>query len=258
MINSSEMLAFQMSPLSAAQRVADSAVAAMIADQALEAARTAVHIEGWSRIVIAAMEFCDEEAPFIRRVNATEELIHRWNPYPFDPKAQWALRRAGPELRAEIRNDLITKLLSVTPHFVKNPKPWRIGRTWIKDDNGKLAKLTLLDLDGEDSMRALRTLIIKEYEKGALRALPDSASQVLRDSGGASSEPESADPEEGNGSLEDRLGAKIGALSSREREFLELRLSAMTTIELARQMNIVPSTARVYLFRIARKLRKPM
>jgi hypothetical protein len=87
--------------------------------------------------------------------------------------------------------------------------------------------LTLLDLEIDNLMRALRTLAVKEYEKCALSSLTNSASRELRESDGAFFE--SANSDETNVLLEDRLGAKLEVLSSRERELLELRLSHMTT-----------------------------
>src|SRR6266851_626758 len=66
---------------------------------------------------------------------------------------QKALRYAGAQRRAELRDDLILDLLSVAAESARNPKRWRIGRSWIKDENGALAKLSLLDLEARDWIR---------------------------------------------------------------------------------------------------------
>jgi DNA-binding CsgD family transcriptional regulator len=148
---------------------------------------------------------------------------------------------------------LILNLLSVAAESARNPKPWRIGRSWIKDANGALAKLTLLDLDVDDWLRALRTLAVKQYEKLVLDGLLPFASRGLRDSGGSS--PASSRSEETSGSFYERIGEeKIQALSRRERELIERLRSDASLSKAARQMNITPSTARVLFLRIKRKL----
>ena len=91
-----------------------------------------------------------KKAPFDRRSKACENLIRRWNPYPFDRKAQRALKYAGSVRGAHLRDDLILNLLSVAAKSARNPRLWRIARSWIRDENGALAKLTLLNLDVDD------------------------------------------------------------------------------------------------------------
>jgi DNA-binding CsgD family transcriptional regulator len=137
------------------------------------------------------------------------------------------------------------------------PETVAIGRSWIKDENGALAKLTLLDLDVDDWLRALRTLAVKQYEKLVLDGLLPFASRGLRDSGGSSSA--SSRSEETSGSFYERIGEeKIQALSRRERELFEYLLSDPSRSKAARQMDIAPSTARVLFLRIKRKLRSGM
>jgi DNA-binding CsgD family transcriptional regulator len=235
----------------------ENAAAALKASQALALCHVAVQIFGWQQIAQDAAEVCDEEAPFDRRSKASENLIRRWNPYPFDRKAQRALKHAGAERRAELRDDLILNLLSVAAESARNPKPWRIARSWIKDANGALAKLTLLDLDVDDWLRALRTLAVKQYQKLVLDGLLPFASRGLRDSGGSSSA--SSSSEETSESYYERIGEeKIQALSPRERELMERLRSDTSLSKAARQMNITPSTARVLFSRIKRKLRSRM
>jgi DNA-binding CsgD family transcriptional regulator len=257
MFNNSEILSFQLPQFLAAQRAMEDAAAAFKASQALAPGHRAVQIFSWQQIARDAAEVCDEEAPFDRRSKASENLVRRWNPYPFAPEAKRALRNAGSERRAELRNDLILNLLSVAAESARNPKQWRIARSWIKDENGALAKLTLLDLDVDDWIRALRTLTIKQYEKLILDGLLPFASRRLRDTDGSLSA--SSSSEETSGSFDERIGEeKIQALSRRERELLEYRRSGISLSKAARQMNITPSTARVLFSRIKRKLRSRM
>jgi DNA-binding CsgD family transcriptional regulator len=256
-LSNSEILPFRPRQFLMAQKALENAVAAFRASQALALGHVAVQIFGWQQIAQDAAEVCDEEAPFDRRSKASENLIRRWNPYPFDRKAQRALKHAGSERRAELRDNLILNLLWVAAESARNPKQWRIGRSWIKDENGALAKLTLLDLDVDDWLRALRTLAVKQYEKLVLDGLLPFASRGLRDSGGSS--PASSRSEETSGSFYERIGEeKIQALSRRERELIERLRSDASLSKAARQMNITPSTARVLFSRIKRKLRSRM
>jgi hypothetical protein len=163
MLNNSETLSLPQ--FLAAQRAVEDAAIAFKVSQALALGHMAVQIFSGHQIAQAAAEVCDGEAPFDRRSKASENLIKRWKPYPFAPEAQKALRYAGAQRRAELRDDLILNLLSVAAESARNPKRWRIGRSWIKDENGALAKLSLLDLEARDWIRALRTLTIKQYEK---------------------------------------------------------------------------------------------
>jgi DNA-binding CsgD family transcriptional regulator len=257
MFNSSEILPFQLLQFLSAQKAMENAAAALKAWQALEPGYMAAQIFNWQQIARDAAEVCDEEAPFDRRLKASENLIRRWNPYPFDPKAQRALRDAGTERRAELRNDLTVNLLTTAAESARTVKQWRIGRSWLKDENGALAKLTLLDLDFDDFLRALRTLTIKQYERLTLDCLFPFASRGLRESAASSSASPSSD--EKSGSFDERIGEKeIQALSRRERELFERLRSDISLSKAARKMNIASSTARVLFSRIKLKLRKPM
>lgn len=257
MFSNSEILLFQPRQFLAAQKAMQNAAAAVKASQALALGRMAVQIFGWQQIARDAAEVCDEEAPFDRRLKASENLIRRWNPYPFDRTAQRALKLAGSERRAELRNDLILDLLSVAAESARDPRPWRIARSWIKDESGALAKLTLLDLDLDDLLRALRTLAVKHYEKLVLDGLLPFASCGRRDSRDSSFA--SSSSEETSGSFDEWIGEeKIQKLSPRERELM-VRLRSDTSLsKVARQMDIAPSTGRVLFLRIKRKLRSLM
>src|SRR6185437_10395779 len=113
MFSNSKILFFQLHQFLAAQSAMENAVAAFKASQAIALGQMTVRILSWQQIAQDAALVCDEEAPFERRSKASENLINRWNPYPFDPRAQKALKYAGSERRAELRNDLILNLLSV-------------------------------------------------------------------------------------------------------------------------------------------------
>jgi hypothetical protein len=257
MFSNSKTLLFQSRQFLAARSAMENAAAAVKASQAIALGQMAVRILSWQQIAQAAALVCDEEAPFDRRSKASENLINRWNPYPFDPRAQKALKYAGSQGPAEVRNDLILNSLSVAAESARNPKQWRIARSWIKNEKGALAKLTLLDLDVDDWLRALRTLTVKHYEKLLLDRLSLSASRELRDTD--SPFPPSSSSDETSVTFFDRIEEEmIQKLSPRERELIECLRSDNSLSKAAVQMNIRPSTARVLFSRIKRKLRSRM
>jgi DNA-directed RNA polymerase specialized sigma24 family protein len=117
--------------------------------------------------------------------------------------------------------------------------------------------MTLLDLEVDDWLRALRTLAVKQYEKLVLDGLLPFASRGRRDSGGSCSA--SSSSEETPGSFDEWIGEeKIQKLSPREREVIEHLLSDSSLSKASRRMNIAPSTARVLFLRVKRELRSGM
>ncbi len=204
----------------------------------------------------AAVEVCDEGAPFGRRADASTKLIDDWNPYPFDPPAQRALRFIRPGQRAELRDQLILALLDAAAESARALKRRRIGPRWIKDETGVPAKLSVLDLDIDDLVRVLRTLAIKEYEKLLLGLLPLVNSSEINQPDIMSMETEVVDePAE---PYPERLSQVLHMLSPRERELMENLKSDPSRAEAARQMGITASTVRVHWFNIKKKLRSLM
>jgi len=211
-------------------------------------------ISASAQIQISAARVCDSLVPLESRLKAAAYLIRLWNPYPFDPKAKLALRFAGVRSRGELHSDLALSLLSGAEESVKALKPRRIGRLWLKDESGKRAKISLLDLEADDFLRALRTLSIRAYEKLVLDTIPTAISREMRDS-----DVDSFDDPNSTETNTRSLGepkSLLQSLSPREQQLWEYLKQDMSKVSAARRMNISPSTARVLFSRIRTKLRK--
>ena len=215
--------------------------------------RTLMGMMSAGQIGLASASVCDELAPIEARLKFADYLIRLWNPYPFDPKAQLALRLAGRSGRDEIRAELPIALISAAVESVQSLKPRRIGRVWVKDTANQRVKISLLDLRIGHFFRALRTLGIRTYERLALAAAPTAISREVKDSDAfgreqassrASDTPSFADHE-----------SKLLTLSPRERQLWELVRQGMSKAAAARPMKISPSTARVLFSRLKNKLR---
>jgi DNA-binding CsgD family transcriptional regulator len=205
------------------------------------------------QISLESAVVCNEHNPIERRLEAAEYLLQLWNPYPFDPKARLALRRAGRCGRDEIRRELPMAWLTAAVQSVRSLKPRRIGRVWIKDAANQRFKLSLLKLNVEHFLRALRTLGIRTHEQLALDAAPMAISRELKDLDACSDEQASSRISDALsfGDLE----SKLSALSPREWQLWQLLSQGKSKASAARLMNISPSTARVLFWRIKNKLR---
>jgi len=199
----------------------------------------------------AAALVCDDGAPIQHRLQALEDLIERWNPYPFDRVAQGALRAAGAKGRAEVRQDLRLTVLDAAAEAARTPQTWRFGRRWLKDASSRRAFVTLPDLEIDDFMRALRTLFINSYERLALDRVPLFNAREIRDSdqyGTVLSTSNEADQL----SFEE-LGDRLSELSPHERQLFDLIARGESRASAARLMHVKPSTVRVLLLRIRKK-----
>jgi DNA-binding CsgD family transcriptional regulator len=230
--------------------------AALAANNAFLQANAQDRILHKQRIAFAAAQLCNDQVATEHRCKAFEDLSKQWNPYPFDPLAKRALRAAGPQGRAELRRDLCLAVLDAAAEAACIPKARRIGRKWLKGEGGGRALLTLLDLEADDFLRTLRTMLIKEYERLALGEAPVLVARELRDSDQDWTEPSTSieTAEQAFEGLENLLDK----LSRRELQLWRLLAQGVSPPNAARLMHITPSTARGFLRRIRRKLNKPV
>jgi DNA-binding CsgD family transcriptional regulator len=245
------------SSIIAASRAAESLVAVNhLAKYFNELGELQKCIYTFQQVGLSAARVCNGEAAIDSRLGAADYLIELWKPYPFDPQAKLALRAAGSSGRDDLRRDLPLRLLFAAVESTRTSKPRRVGRRWLKDATGKRAKISLLDLEIRDFLRALRTLTIKTYEQLVLSVYPVLISREMRDSDGAY--PDRARSIGRERPLVDLRRRQLQALSFRERQLWNLLTKGMSCADAGRRMGISPSTARVFFHRIRKKLRKPM
>jgi DNA-binding CsgD family transcriptional regulator len=202
---------------------------------------------------------------------ALERLSQRLHWWPFDDQAKEALKR---RIRENGQREYFNTFASALYIAFSNdgvPQYIRLGKDWLTDERGKKVKIPPKQLPIPIYWRWLRKETINEMERDILGELPGPQVIALgdrdeeEDSGDVvvdwkTLRAPDPDPEEALLLQElereqQELVARIQALCSpRERELLKHVIESPSLADAAEKMGISPSTARVMMNRIRKKV----
>jgi DNA-binding CsgD family transcriptional regulator len=202
---------------------------------------------------------------------ALERLSQRLHWWPFDDQAKEALKR---RIRENGQREYFNTFASALYIAFSNdgvPQYIRLGKDWLTDDRGKKGKIPPTQLPIPIYWRWLRKETINEMERDILGELPGPQVIALgdRDEEGDSGDVvvdwktlRAPDPDPEEALLLQELEreqqeqvARIQALCSpRERELLKHVIESPSLADAAEKMGISPSTARVMMNRIRKKV----